>query len=686
MINSSAVGAESKLWHGAESTANAQNVRVVIQFLIVNPMLKLVIYRHVNRTTGEKESYGYNEEQISTGRKAAGEETMGSVMPAAPDAHGIAILLLIVVALYLFTRENIPIETSSLVVLVLLAVGFELFPYSRNGTEFDPTALFRGFGHEALIAVSALMVAGQGLVHTGALEPVGRLLARFWVISPLFSLLLTLVVGSLLSAFVNNVPIVVLLLPILVSVGLRTGKSTSGMLMPMGFSTLVGGMSTTIGTSTNLLVIAVAADLGMRRLQMFDFFIPAAIAGGVAILYLWLIAPRMLPERDGRLRDSSPRLFTAQLHIEEDSFADGKKLAEVHEKAGGKMGIIAIHRGEALIMPLPDAVLLAGDSLRVNDTPENLTEFAEVLGASLYAGDARVDDDNPLRADDQQIAEIVVTQGSLLEGSSLTRSRFADRYHVVSLALHRPGSTVRILNTELADVPLRIGDVLLVQGNQEQISALKQRGDLLVLDATSDLPHTKRAPVALTIMAGIIVVAATGLMPIAISAVTGVLLMILTRCLRWRDVVQALSTPVIMIVVASLALGASLLQTGGAEYLAQIYVALTAGASPTVMLSGLMLIMAILTNIVSNNAAAVIGTPIAFSIAQQMGLPVEPFVLAVLFGANMSYATPMAYKTNLLVMSAGGYSFSDFMRVGIPLTAIVWLILSWLLPRLYGVG
>lgn len=611
---------------------------------------------------------------------------MDFALPAIPDAHGIAVLLLIVVALYLFTRENIPLETSSLVVLVLLALGFRFFPYTRDGVEFDPVSLFHGFGHEALIAVCALMIAGQGLVRTGALEPVGRLLARFWTISPMFSLLLTLVLGSLLSAFVNNVPIVVLLLPILVSVALRTGKPASGMLMPMGFATLVGGMSTTIGTSTNLLVIAVAADLGLRRMDMFDFFIPAAIAGGVAILYLWLVAPRILPERDARLRDSSPRVFTAQLYVEEESYADGKMLAEVYEKAGGKMHISAIHRDGTIIMPLPDAVIHAGDRLAVNDTPENLTEFAAALGAKLYAGETLVDEENPLRADDQQIAEIVITQGSLLEGSTLSRSRFADRYHLITLALHRPGAALRTTQPELSEVPLRVGDVLLVQGNQEQIAALKQNVALLVLDATSDLPHTQRAPLALAIMAGIIVVAAVGLVPIAISAVTGVLLMLLTRCMRWRDVVQALSTPVIMIVVASLALGISLLETGGADFLAQLYVTLTAGASPTIMLSGLMLIMAVLTNIVSNNAAAVIGTPIAISIAQQIGLPAEPYVLAVLFGANMSYATPMAYKTNLLVMSAGGYHFSDFVRVGIPLTVIVWAVLSWLLPQLYGIS
>jgi di/tricarboxylate transporter len=186
------------------------------------------------------------------------------------------------------------------------------------------------------------------------------------------------------------------------------------------------------------------------------------------------------------------------------------------------------------------------------------------------------------------------------------------------------------------------------------------------------------------IMVGIVLMAALNILPIAISAVCGVFLMIVTGCIRWRDAAEALSTQVILIVVASLALGMALSKTGGAEYLAQVLLAFAGDASPAVLLSGLMLVMATLTNIVSNNAAAVIGTPIAISIAQKLSLPAEPFVLAVLFGANMSFATPMAYKTNLLVMNAGGYRFSDFLRVGIPLTLIVWLSLSAILPRLYN--
>ncbi len=607
--------------------------------------------------------------------------------PALPDPHGIAVLFLIVVALFLFTRERIPLETSSLAVLTILATGFELFPYTHNGVQLHAVDFFKGFGHEALVAVCALMVAGQGLVRTGSLEPVGRALARLWSTSPMLSLLLTLLVGAIFSAFVNNVPIVVLLLPILVSVSLQTNKPASDILMPMGFATLVGGMSTTIGTSTNLLVVTVAADMGMRRLGMFDFVLPAAVAGALAIVFLWLLAPRLLPRRESHMQDTSPRIFTAHLHVEAESFAEGKTLAEVIDKAGGKIKVVQITRETGtVITPLPDAILKAGDRISVRDTPDKLKEYEGVLGAKLYTGDTAVDEEHPLQEEDQQLAEIVVTQGSALDGSTLSQARFADRYQLVTLALHRAGMEIRTLRSDVGDVRLHIGDVLLVQGSRDQIATLKRSGELLVLDATSDLPHTKRAPLALLIMAAIVVVAALGIMPIAISAVCGVLVMILTRCLSWHDAAQALSTQVIMIVVASLALGIALLNTGGADYLAQVYLSVSAGASPAILLSGLMLIMAILTNIVSNNAAAVIGTPIAIGIAQKLGLAPEPFVLAVLFGTNMSYATPIAYKTNLLVLNAGGYQFSDFMRVGIPLTLIVWLTLSWLLPVIYGLN
>ena len=604
-----------------------------------------------------------------------------------PNPHALAVLLLTLGALLLFTRERIALETSSLFVLVVLTVGFELFPFVDDGRTLHATEFFLGFGHEALVAVCALMIAGQGLVRTGALEPVGRLLARAWGVAPSLSLLLTLLIGGGLSAFVNNVPIVVLLLPILISVSLRTGTPASGILMPMGFATLVGGMSTTIGTSTNLLVVSVASDLGMRQLGMFDFFVPVAVAGGIAMLYLWLLAPRLLPVRQTDLGDAAPRVFAAQLEIGADSFADGRTLAEAVDAAGGEMKVSRVLRGEqTYLLPLPDATLHAGDRLLLSDTAENLKEYERALGAALYSGDSPVDEDNPLHADDQQLAEVVVIQGSSLEGTSLSASRFAERYQLLTLALHRAGWQMQAMRAGVHEVRLRVGDVVLVQGPREQIAEVKRRGDVLVLDATADLPSTRRAPIALGIMAAIVFTAAFGVLPIVISALAGVLLMLATSCLSWRDAARALNTQVILIVVASLALGAALLKTGAADYLAQLFVMATAGTSPTWLLSGLMLLMALMTNIVSNNAAALIGTPIAIGIARQLGLAEEPFVLAVLVGANMSYATPIAYKTNLLVMSAGGYRFGDFLRVGLPLTLIMWAAFSWLLPRLYDLA
>jgi di/tricarboxylate transporter len=608
--------------------------------------------------------------------------------PPLPDPHALAVLALVVLALVLFSREKIAIETSSLFILVLISIGFAVFPYvTPQGEHIEAVDFFSGFGHEALVAVCALMIAGNGLVRTGALEPLGRNLARLWKHSPALSMLLTLVIGAFLSAFVNNVPIVILLLPILISVSIRTGTSSSGMLMPMGFATLVGGMSTSIGTSTNLLVVSVAADMGLHKIQMFDFFIPAAIVACIAIVYLWLIAPLLLPARHAALTDTSPRIFSAQLAILEGGFAADKTLTELIEATGGMMKVSRIMRGSGtFILPLPDTRIHAGDRLAVNGTPDHLKEFESALGATLYVGDTAVDEDNPLSGEGQQIAEIIVVQGSPLQGMTLRQINFSDRYPLLVLAISRKGSTLATLREKIEQVRLRTGDILLVQGHNEDIAEVKRAGELLVLDATTDLPYTDKAFTALLIMSGIIMAAAFGLAPIAISAPCGVLVMLITRCLTWQHASMALNTQVILIVVASLALGSALLKTGGAEYLAQGFVAITTGASPAFILSGLMLLMAVMTNIVSNNAAAVIGTPIAISIAHQLQLDPEPFVIAVLFGANMSYATPMAYKTNLLVMNAGGYTFMDFVRVGVPLTLIVWLGLSFLLPIIYSLS
>ncbi len=596
-----------------------------------------------------------------------------------PNAHAIAAMLLTVVTLYLFTRERFPLEISSLGLIAVLAVGFALFPFAG----LEPTDFFSGFGHEALIAVCALMVLGQGLVHTGALEPVGRVLGRLWGRAPFLSFLATLIVGAVLSAFVNNTPVVVLLLPILISVCLRTSSSSAKVLMPMGFATLVGGMGTTIGTSTNLLVVSVAVDLGLERFGMFDFLVPASIAAGVGIVYLWLIAPRLLPDREIGLGDTSPRIFEARLHIEEDAPVAGKTLSDAMALTGGDMHVVRIRRGDTFILPLPDVTLKAGDRLRVRDTPAKLMSFAEALKAKLYSEDQEVDEAHPLSAENQMLAEVAVVQGSSLDRTNLRFARFLSRYQLVVLAVHRAGEDVWRPSEEIQEVILQPGDILLVQGARDQIANLKQSTEFLVLDASVDLPRTRKAPIALAILLFVIAFAATGVMPIAVSATAGVALLLITRCLNLGAAIRAISPSVFFVVVASLALGKALVTTGATDYVTAVFLFVTAGASPTIILSALMALLAVLTNVVSNNAAAVIGTPIAISIAHQLGLPAEPFVLAVLFGANMSYATPMAYKTNLLVMSAGNYTFLEFVKVGAPLTVLMWLTLTFVLSSMY---
>jgi di/tricarboxylate transporter len=604
-----------------------------------------------------------------------------------PNYHALAVLLLVVLALILFSRDRIPLETSSLVVLALLTVGFYLFPYtSPDGRTLSPTDFYLGFGHQALVAVCALMILGHGLIRSGALEPVGRILAVFWKRSPALSMLATLLVCAVLSAFINNTPIVVMLLPILIGVALRTGHSPSGILLPVGLISIVGGMATTIGTSTNLLVVGVSADMGVAQFQMFDFIVPATIAGLVAVLYLWLIAPRLLPDRQVPMQHTVKRLFTAQIRLNKASEATGEKLADAIDRCNGELKVEKIQRGPGVfVTPLPDVVLKSGDRITTTNTQDNLREFAHLLGGKLYSGDVEVDDTHPLEPDDQQIAEVAITPTSKLLGVRIGEARLLSRYGLRLLALHRFNREDQNRSTGLDNTVLRSGDVLLVQSSTRQLDTVKDGGDFLVLDGSVNLPKTSKAPLALGIMASVILVAAIGILPIAISAVFGVLLLILTRCLTWKEAMSALSIQVVMIIVASLAMGMALMRTGGADWIAQVFLAISFGVPSFVILGALMLAMAALTNVVSNNAAAVIGTPIAISLAQQLMLPAEPFVLAVLFGANLSFATPMAYQTNLLVMNAGGYKFNDFVRVGLPLMLLLWLVLTATLAYAYQI-
>lgn len=342
-----------------------------------------------------------------------------------PDPHALAVLALTAVALYLFSRESLPVETSSLIVMTLLAVGFSVFPYSTGREMLDPMRFFAGFGNEALVAICSLMMASQALVATGALTPMGRIVGRVWAWSPLLAMGVMLIVTAVISAFMNNTPQVVLMIPILASVALRSHTSPSKLLMPMTFASQLGGMGTPIGTSLNLLVISSAASLGVARFHMFDFLAPAAIASVIGLLYLWLIAPRLLPDIQPEFVDEKPRVFEAELRLTEASTAAGKTLAQAKQMMDGELTIQSVRRASDLpIAPLPDVVLRAGDHLLVRDTTERLMESARVLGASLHSGDVAVDAEHPLTAADQQTAELVLTPASPLRDRTLEQINF----------------------------------------------------------------------------------------------------------------------------------------------------------------------------------------------------------------------------------------------------------------------
>ena len=599
--------------------------------------------------------------------------------------HAIVVMVFTMIGLYLFSRDWIPIETTGLGILVAMISLFYFFPYDVNGIPFEPAYFFvSSFGHEALGTICALLAIGKAIEISGSLQPLIGFLSTSWTKHPKISFLGVLFFGAFFSAFINNTPIVVILIPALIAVAHKANVSSSKILMPMGMATLLGGMSTTIGTSTNLLVVGISRDMGLQEIQLFDFVVPAVIAGSIGMIFLWLVAPRYLSDRQPRENRNVTRLFEAILYVNQDSYPHGKTLAELMIKAGDDFQIQKIKRSESLfVAKIPTVVLEAGDQIYIKDTIEKLKEYEKLLGVTLHQdADSATEDAPDQKSDNTHLAEVVIGSGSLLDQQTLNTQKFSQRFNLLPLAIHRSRTGSEVVG-DITSKKLNVGDVLLVQGTENAIDNLRTNANLLIIDGSTLHVTLSKAPLPLYIMLAVVVAAGSGLMPISISALIGLAAMLVTKSLKWSDVGDAMSIPIIMLIVASLCLGNALEVTGGSDYLAQLFVFVTQSLPTPVIISALMLIMAIITNIVSNNAAAVIGTPIAISIAQQLGAPVEPFVLAVLFGANMSFVTPIGYQTNLLIMGAGDYRFSDFVRVGLPLAVIMWLTLSIVLPLLY---
>lgn len=626
-------------------------------------------------------------------------------LQAAPlSPHGMVMGLFAVVVFAVFIWDRWPVATVSLAVLAAIPLGFVLVPYAGADGPVEPSRFFAGLGHPALVAICALMVLGHALVVTGALEPAARRLSSWVTQSPRLALLAVLLGAASVSGLINDTPVVVLLIPLILAAAARARVAAGAMLLPMNYAVLMGGMATTIGTSTNLIVIALAHGLGVTGLGMFSFTGIVAMAAVPALAYLWLVAPRLLRHVQPRAEELSEQVFDAELSITEGSKFEGQTLSEAFGASGNRLQLVELRRNTLAIVKLPSATLRAGDKLVVQGTARDLKDLETTLDAPLHnlrdgAGEEKASDTDRTAAQNDKdqnanrpqdaipsavVAQLVVVNDSPLVRRTVRQERLAERFGVVVVGLRprsKPGGWER---QSLADRVVRGGDILLLQGKQEDIARVQRDGYGLLLDARYMLPRQDKAWIALAVMAAVVLLAATKTLPIALAALAGVIALLLARCLSWEDVAQSLSVKVILLVASSLALGDALSVTGATGWAAQQLAATAGSLGPVWLLVLLMGLMGLLTNFVSNNAAAAIGTPLGVALAHSLGVDAEPFVLAVLFGCNLCYLTPMGYQTNLLVMNAGGYRFSDFMRVGGPLFLIMWAALSFGLVRQYG--
>jgi di/tricarboxylate transporter len=605
-----------------------------------------------------------------------------------PDTHGLAVIGLALFALVALTRPSVPQESTSLMVLLLLVLGFEIFPFAGPTGQVNSGMFLEMFGNAALATIIALLVVGRALEVTGALQPLIRLMLKVWTGPTLLALLVTLLVAAFASAFLSNTLVVLALLPVLVGASSRRRFPATRVLMPVGFATLLGGMMTTIGTSTNLLVVNEAEALGLPAFGMFHFVLPASVGVIVGLLYLWLVAPRLLPERDAPIRQAAPRIFKAMYFIGEDGWAVDKTLAELRERTGRRMNVSRVQRGDGLqVAKLPAMRLQAGDRLLVADTREHLKEFERLLGVRMHGEFAGADDSfEEEQGAVQQLAELVVTPDSSLYGKTLSTTRFRQRFRLLPLAIHRATAAgMSEVTGDFEDAVLQAGDVILVQGPPERLQELRASGSMLVLDGRVDLPKTRRAPLALGITVAIVLAAASGWMPISVSALAGAALLIATGCIGWREVAGALSAPLVLIIVMSLALTEASIATGVHVFVAGLFLELFGGVPAAGALALVLLLTAIAGSLAPNVAVALLTVPVAVEVARGLGAPLEPFVLAVLFGANLSFATALGSRPNLVVSTAGGYLARDFMRVGIPLMMLVWLAISLALVVRYAI-
>lgn len=580
----------------------------------------------------------------------------------------LAIILLGVVTLYI--TQWIRIEVTALLSLTSLVVFGILTPQEA----------LSGFANEATVTVGAMLVLSAGLVRTGVIDYVTDALERAGSLWAAGVPLLVGLLAAAMSAFMNNTPVVVLLIPVVLSLCRRFGMVPSKLLIPLSYFAILGGTTTLIGTSTNILVHSIHQHAGGDGFGMFEFTKMGLCYLAVGTAYLVIFGGRLLPVRTSLAQLLEPKertSFVTELWLPPSESFQERSIAELFGSASSTRVLQLVRQEEVTFAPPPETPLRGDDTLLVEISADDLSRMTargDVEFGSAVADDQRV----VISRTDVTILEAVVVPGSRFVNQEVRDIGLTRTYGIQVLAVRRMGHHHQY---RIRGMRLLVGDVLLIQGDARALHALKESGDALLVEGVE---HTMRdhakVPIAVATMVAVVTLAAFEVLPISILSVAGVAALLLTRCLQVPDAMRALDATVLLLLAGTIPLGLALQKTGMAADVANGVLGFAGAYGPVVLVSAFYLLTSLFTEFLSNNASAVLLAPIALGIAQGASIDPKPLLVAIAFGASASFATPIGYQTNTLVMGPGGYRFRDYLKVGLPLNLILWITASLLIP------
>jgi di/tricarboxylate transporter len=584
--------------------------------------------------------------------------------------EAILVLAILVGAVALFISEKYPIDFVALLVLgMLLVLGL-----------VTPEEGISGFSNPATVTVAAMFILSRGLQKTGATAVVGQLMVRF---GRSYFTALVVIMGTItvLSAFVNNTAAVAVFIPLVMVVANRRKIAASRLLIPLSYASQFGGVCTLIGTSTNLLVSSISDQAGYGAFSMFEFSRMGLILFVTGVLFFLLFGRWLLPERKAQELAVTYQLgeYITELRVAANSPLVGKSVLESRLGEDHDVTVLRLlHATKAVWAPLRQAVQ-GGDVLLVRGKIRELMRLRDSARLELNV-EFKLRDEK-LQTEDLRLVQALVAPGSDLIGNTLKELDFRNRYKALVLAIQRRGEPIR---DKLNSVRLRLGDAFLIQAHEAQITNLRNDKNFIVLDEVPGVVLRHKAPLVLGILAAVVGLAAFDVMPILVTALLGCLAMVLTRCLRVEEAYHAINWHVIFLLAGILPLGIAMQKSGAAGFIAGRAVGMVGELGPVAVLAVVYLMTSVMTDTMSNNAAAVLLAPIAISTAEQIGVDPRPFLMAITFAASTGFSTPVGYQTNTMIYNPGGYRYTDFLRTGVPLSILFWIMSVIFIPRLWS--